>query len=101
MQDFLNARHEEFALEDDFFWQFAVEFDEEFVLEEQFAVPLCGVDFLSFGKNLRGHGVFEAVHVDVGVVGKPADRGFERVGTEAAAFDHPTQDARVFAESGP
>ena len=28
MQVFLNARHEEFALEDDFFWQFAVEFDD-------------------------------------------------------------------------
>ena len=58
---------EEFALKDDFFGEFAVEFDEEFVLEEEFAVPLGGVDFLGFGEDFGGDGFFQAFHVDVGV----------------------------------
>ena len=65
----LEAGDEEFALEDDFLGKFAVEFDEEFVLEEEFAVPLGGVDFLRLGEDFGGDGFIEPVHVDVGVVG--------------------------------
>ena len=65
----LEAGYEEFALEDDFLGEFAVEFDEKFVLEEEFAVPLGGVDLLRLGEDFGCDGSIETVHVDVGVVG--------------------------------
>ena len=79
----------------------AVEFHEELVLQEELAVPLGGVDLLELLEGLGGDLFPETGHVDVLVLGDPADRSLERMGTLLAALDDPLEHAHVVAESGP
>ena len=88
-------------MEDELLGELAVEFDEEFVLEHEFAVPLGGVDFLDFVKFLFGERVFESAHVDILILRHPSDGGFDGVHAELAALDDPFEDAGIVAEARP
>ena len=54
----LQSRDQKLSLEDEFLRKLAVELEEEFILHDEFAMPLDLVDLLDFVELLHGHGTF-------------------------------------------
>ena len=74
----LQARDEQFALEQQFFRQIGVKIDEKFVLQHHLAFPALDIDGQRFAQS-GGIIVLESSDVDVFRIGHPAERCFLRV----------------------
>src|SRR5208283_3437328 len=93
-------RDQEFAVEEEFLGQFAVEVEFQLLDRDGFAEPGLAIDLHELGEVLHGEAL-QAAQVEILRTRHPAQRALDTVAAAVNPVDNPFENAHILAETRP